>query len=378
MSEDRTNDRRDRRRSVLARLERAGLSARSERWLNYGMAALVALFTVGWSHAVIIAVSEDAPPRLVSRVTTNPLAATAPPPAAFLLDAALRTFVELPDYRGISGDVRIIVRAPGQDSLTLPDSLPSGIDIGFAAEGQTPVDTTGIVEEPTDPGIWNLLVRMRDAIRPVPDLHLITLVPLSEKRGGRIGGYRIGDWPWEEGGTPRSPAYAPPAGVIRVTPENQDVRISAHFRLGDFLTKGQADVWPKYVVVSPRLLDKLELVIDELEAAGHPVENVGVISGFRTPSYNESGGNPAGRGALSRHMYGDAMDFYIDNDGDGRMDDLDGDGRIGRGDGRVIAEAAERVERKVPELVGGLSVYAPTGGHSCFVHVDTRGYRARW
>jgi uncharacterized protein YcbK (DUF882 family) len=207
---------------------------------------------------------------------------------------------------------------------------------------------------------------------------VITLVPLSERRGGRIGAYLLGSWPYEDGGTPRSPEYAPPSGVIQVTPENQDVQVSTHLRLRDFLTKGQQDVWPKYVLVSTRLLDKVELTIDALEAAGHPVEHIGVISGFRTPTYNEGGGNPAGRGALSRHMYGDAMDLYVDNDHDGRMDDLNGDGRIDRRDGAVIGEAAEQVERQYPHLVGGISVYNPTGAHSGFVHIDTRGYRARW
>ena len=68
----------------------------------------------------------------------------------------------------------------------------------------------------------------------------------------------------------------------------------------------------------------------------------------------------------------------IDNDGDGRMDDLNGDGRIDIEDGRIIAAAAERVERRHPELVGGIGVYRPTSAHSGFVHIDTRGFRARW
>ncbi len=130
--------------------------------------------------------------------------------------------------------------------------------------------------------------------------------------------------------------------------------------------------------MSPRLLDKLELTIQELNASGTPVKHVGTISGFRTPSYNAGGGNTGGRGALSRHMYGDAMDWYVDNDRDGRMDDLNGDGNINTGDGRVIVNAATAVEKKYPELVGGVGLYAPTGAHSGFVHIDTRGYRARW
>jgi uncharacterized protein YcbK (DUF882 family) len=361
---------------VLKRLERAGLSPRGERLFNVMSAVLVALFVTGWAIAVLEAFRAGHNPRFAARVTENPLSPSAAPPAAFLLDAALRAFVDLPDLRGESGDVRIVLREPGADSLALPDSLPPDVELEYSPAGARGPDSAA--PAPTGPGVWNLLVRVRDAIRPVPDLHLVTLVPLSEKRAGRIGGYLLGEWPYEEGGTPRSPEYAPPTGVIRVTPENQDVRVSTHLRLRDFLTKGQQDVWPKYVLVSTRLLDKVELTLDELEAKGHTVENVGVISGFRTPTYNESGGNPAGRGALSRHMYGDAIDLFIDNDNDGRMDDLNGDGRVDRKDGGIIGDAAEEVERKYPHLVGGISVYTPTGAHAGFVHIDTRGYRARW
>ena len=111
---------------------------------------------------------------------------------------------------------------------------------------------------------------------------------------GRIGEYRVGEWPAGEG------AYAPPRGFVRVTPENMDTRVSTHFQLKDFLTKGQEGIWPKYVVLSPRLLDKLELTLQELERRGHEVENVFVVSGFRTPIYNRTGGVTQGRGALSR------------------------------------------------------------------------------
>jgi uncharacterized protein YcbK (DUF882 family) len=157
-----------------------------------------------------------------------------------------------------------------------------------------------------------------------------------------------------------------------------NTQISEHFQLRDFLTKGQENVWPKYVALSTTLLDKLELTIQELEQSGKPVQDVGVISGFRTPQYNAHGGETGGRGKLSRHMYGDAMDIYIDNDRNGRMDDLNGDGRVDIGDARVLAAAADRVERKYPVLIGGIGTYRPTGAHSGFVHIDTRGFRARW
>lgn len=354
------------------RFERPGLSARQERVFNALSIALVVLFAAGWTYTIADSRARNAtPPMLGGAVTINPLSPEAPPETPYLLDAALRRFGRQPDLRGISGAVRIAVQAPG-DTLPLPDSLPSEARVEYA----TAAADSGRAE-PSGPGIWNLLVRIGDAIRPVPDFSIVRLVPLSEKKGGRIGSYLIGTWP-NETGRPRSPQYAPPRGLVQVTQQNLNTQVSEHFQLRDFLTKGQQDVWPKYVALSTRLLDKLELTIQELEQSGQPVNDVGVISGFRTPQYNAHGGETGGRGKLSRHMYGDAMDFYIDNDGDGRMDDLNGDGTVNIGDARVLAAAADRVERKYPVLVGGIGTYRPTGAHSGFVHIDTRGFRARW
>jgi hypothetical protein len=154
--------------------------------------------------------------------------------------------------------------------------------------------------------------------------------------------------------------------------------VSEHFQLRDFLTHDQPNVWPKYIALSPKLLDKLELVLTDLQQHGVDVSGVKVMSGFRTPQYNVSGGDPTGRAALSRHMYGDAADIYIDSNHDGVMDDLNHDGRINIDDSRVILAAVDRVEAAHPELVGGAGVYVAAPGHGPFIHIDTRGYRARW
>src|SRR5205823_12469800 len=53
---------------------------------------------------------------------------------------------------------------------------------------------------------------------------------------------------------------------------------------------------------------------------------------------------------LSRHMYGDASDTFIDNEGNGLMDDLNGDHRVDARDAEVIQAAVDRVERKNPSL----------------------------
>ena len=358
--------------------QRPGLKPRQRRALDLSLYALLILFTVGWAHTVGTALRDGKIPSLTRRMAASslPLDPAAPPDATFAMNALLEQFIDWDDVRGASGEIRIAIQESG-DTLFLPDALPQEVAIsyrpGTASNDSLSIFATAGRAPPDQPGIWNVLLRMRDAVVEVPDLTLVTLVPASRLREGRIGEYRIGEWPNGEG------AYAPPRGFIEVTPENMETPVSTHFQLKDFLTKGQEGVWPKYVVLSPRLLDKLELTLQELDAAGHPVENVFVVSGFRTPWYNTSGGNPAGRGAMSRHMYGDASDIAIDNDYDGCMDDLSGDGDVDIDDARVIVQAAERVEEAHPELIGGIGIYRPVPGSHCgMVHLDTRGHRARW
>jgi len=215
----------------------------------------------------------------------------------------------------------------------------------------------------------------------VPDnsFAFITMLPFTSKTKGRIGDYRVGFWPAERHRKRSSlEAYENPDGFIMVTPENADTPISEHFTLRDFLTHDQQDVWPKYMVLREELVDKLELIIDDMAAHGHPVNKLVVMSGFRTPEYNIQGvGRRGGRALDSRHQFGDAADIYVDN-GDGRMADLNGDGRVDTRDVRVLLESVERVEAEHPELVGGEGIYRANRQHGPFLHVDVRGWPARW
>jgi hypothetical protein len=206
---------------------------------------------------------------------------------------------------------------------------------------------------------------------------LITLLPFAAKKGSTVGTYRVGSWPAERR-KPLSPAYGNPAGFIRVTPENQNTLVSEHFRLRDFLTKDQHNVWPKYLVLREPLIDKLELIIDDLARRGIKVKRMTVMSGFRTPQYNDRGVGAGGRASNSRHQYGDAADVFVDNDGNGRMDDLNRDGRIDQRDAQIILDASDRVERAYPTLLGGGGLYRATRAHGPFAHIDVRGSRARW
>jgi hypothetical protein len=233
-------------------------------------------------------------------------------------------------------------------------------------------------------GIWRVAVAIGNAIRPVTDFSVITMLPFESKKRGRIGLYYIGSWPSEKRRGPVGPTQAPadryanPSGFIEVTKDNAETYVSEHFRLGDFLTHDQPNLWPKYLVLQLRTVDKLELVLSDLRARGVDVSGVKVLSGFRSPQYNAGGGNTDGRAELSRHMYGDAADIYIDSDGNGILDDLNHDGRVNLADAKVIESAVDRVEAVHAELLGGTGVYPAASGHGPFIHIDTRGYRARW
>ncbi len=208
-------------------------------------------------------------------------------------------------------------------------------------------------------------------------LSLFTLLPFADKVNGRLGDYHIGRFPAEKR-TPRSAAYENPDGFIEVTLANKDTPVSEHFRLADFLTHDQKNVWPKYLVLREPLVDKLELVLVELKRRGIKAERLKVMSGFRSPQYNQKGVGRGGRAKDSRHQFGDAADILVDNNQDGRLDDLNRDGRVNSRDVRILVDAIESVEREYPELVGGLGLYRATRSHGPFVHVDVRGVRARW
>lgn len=359
-----------------SRWHRAGVSPRAERILDIIGIALIAIFGIGWTWSVATAAERSDDPEGMSRVTasiTSALTSADAPTAAFLTEAAMQALLPL---RGASGRLQVQFREPRAPLGT--DSLPEGASVHYssgAAADSAAADTAAVLA-PGEPGVWRVAVKIGEAIRPLSDFNLITLKPFSTKQRGRIGLYYLGNWPNERA---RARArYAPPSGFIEVTLENRDTYVSEHFRLGDFLTKNQFEVWPKYLVLETRLLDKLELVLAELRALGVRTDGVRVLSGFRTPQYNRGGGDPRGRAGLSRHMYGDAADIYIDNDGNGAMDDLNGDGRVNIRDARVIQDAVDRVERAHPELVGGCGIYPGTGSHGPFTHIDTRGFRARW
>lgn len=285
---------------------------------------------------------------------------------------------------GHSGALRVMVADRGQ-ALDLPitwEIAPPG-DVWYrwqplvGTRGESLLGNSrlsGGLLAPAGTGIWRLSLGAPGWSQEVGELSVITRVPFGLKSDGYLNGYRIGRYATE--GQEREDRYAPPPGFIEVTPDNQDLLVSEHFKLRNFLTKDQFDVWPKYLALDLRLIDKLELTIQELNAMGIRAQHVAVMSGFRTPAYNGPG--EGGRARLSRHTYGDASDVWVDNDRDGYMDDLNGDGRRDTRDAEIILRAVDRVEERFPELKGGAGVYPDNGAHGPFIHIDARGTFSRW
>jgi hypothetical protein len=286
--------------------------------------ALAAALVSVWTVSIVLAYRDRgaggmaAAPAPVSRSLSASLTDSRSKSTAYLQDAVSGGY--LGPLRGRSGKLQAVFRTPGADLGAEADPHFAGV---VGGDGVLEQDTA-----PVKPGIYKLAVELDRARRPLSDLQLVTLVPFAAKKQNKIGLYYLGSWPYESGGKPRSKSYANPTGFIEVTRENKETHASEHFTFGQFLTKNQPNVWPKYLLLDENLLDKLELAIQELKADGVRVQHVHVMSGFRTPGYNSAGGNTAGRANLSRHMYGDGADVYVDNDRNGAPDDITGDGRV--------------------------------------------------
>ena len=276
---------------------------------------------------------------------------------------------------GTSGEVLLKFAMPGA-SIEYPLDVhgdPTSLEYGWARVGDSTVSTEPLplagaeVVVPQAAGFYRLALVKGDQKRIVDGLTIAVLVPFEQKEGAMLNGYRIGTYLAER----LAGKQTPPEGFLEIRPDDVDLQISRHLKVSDFLNHDSQDTWPRYAAVSPRLLDKIELVIAELARwHGGTTANVDlaldVKSGFRAPDHNRRVRRAA---KDSQHQYGDAADVAIDANGDGRYTAVDT---------RMVGLAVEIVELKHPHLVGGLGIY--TSGHTrtTYVHIDARGKRARW
>lgn len=296
-------------------------------------------------------------------------------PFGSFLSRSLPTAAPSPTAFGSSGGVLLKFAMPGA-SIEYPLDVhgdPTALAYSWVRAGDS-----AIVQEarplagadvtvPVKAGFYRLALVKGDNRRVVDGLTVAVLVPFEEKQGGMLNGYRIGNYLAETIGSSQNP----PEGFLEITEGDLDLQISRHLKVSDFLNHDRQDSWPRYAAVSPRLLDKIELVISELARwhGGTPDDvsfAMDVKSGFRAPDHNRRVRRAA---RDSQHQYGDAADVAIDANGDGKYTAVDA---------RMVGLAVEIVELKHPQLVGGLGIY--TGGHArtTYVHIDARGKRARW
>ena len=226
---------------------------------------------------------------------------------------------------------------------------------------------------PSMPGCYVMTVNCPQKTEMMT-VNIFVLVPFKQVKKGYLNGYRIGQYPTEI--FKQLPVYKPPKGFIEITTDNQDLLLSPHFRLNQFLCKQQSG-YPKYIVLREILLLKLELVLQKVNEHDIPCETFHIMSGYRTPFYNHAIGNVK----YSRHQWGDAVDIFIDeNPADDMIDDLNKDGVHNWKDAAIIYDIIDGMYGKkfYEKFVGGLGRYRKTPNHGPFVHLDARGYRARW
>jgi Peptidase M15 len=287
------------------------------------------------------------------------LVAAAPPRAAGKVPFAVRTgglaFTEKVASLAVLPGATVDLEIEGGDG-------PYRVDTRDGSE-QRRTASTWRWRAPEVPGLATLTVRDARGGKE-QELNVFVMVPFEDVRDGQLNGYRIGTYP----------AKTQPAGFVEVTADTVRTKLSPHFEVRQFLCK-QPGGFPKYVVLSEPLILKLERIIDALDDAGHDVDTLAIMSGYRTPFYNEGIGNVRD----SQHTAGTAADIFIDEKIDGRMDDLDRDGVVTRDDAIWLFRLVDRMDRAPAALFpGGLGDYGATAAHGPFVHVDVRGRLARW
>lgn len=279
-------------------------------------------------------------------------------------------------FNGLTSSYRVMA------TYLLPNEKLNLNAIGAAGEFSFAADAGKLLKRapaswswqaPAKSGLYPLTIRHAgsgDAIT----LNVFVMVPYSQMKNGAINGYRIGAYP-DKTPVRYGKSYQKPRGFIEVTRENEETLVSPHLKLKQFLCK-QAGGYPKYIVLQEKLPMKLELMLAKVNEKEFRANTFTVMSGYRTPAYNRDLGNVK----FSAHLYGMAADVYIDSRNSGAMDDLNDDGRVDYHDAATLYNVADRlhVEPDATPLVGGLGKYKATRAHGPFVHVDVRGYKARW
>ncbi|MEW6237808.1 MAG: hypothetical protein AB1656_20670 [Candidatus Omnitrophota bacterium] len=233
---------------------------------------------------------------------------------------------------------------------------------------------------------------------------LSCLIPIqTDLRDGSINGFQIGTYP-----NPNNPndlqetpnkkivqehkeIYTPPTLFYEVTPETFFLRVFDEYALGEFDLDPRfiSLSYPHYIAIHPNILTKMSLLKKTMLDEGIKVSKFNIIYFYRSPAYNLGAKSKDGKKSLkssfSMHMYGLAVDFVLDEDGDLAMDDLNGDGRIDIKDARKLRRYVHKLDKRLQQdkspLLGAAFVYPhhdfwERGDYiqTPYVHMDARGY----
>ncbi len=205
-------------------------------------------------------------------------------------------------------------------------------------------------------------------------LNVFVLHSRTEKNGQYLENFRIGYYP--EIPADKKEYYSKPDGFFKIDKSILELQLTPHFKVKQFLTK-QTNELPQFIAIQESLLLKLEFFLAEVNSAGYTAETFGIVSIYRSPYFNKKLGNNTN---LSRHIFGDAADIYIDNSGNNWMDDLNGDGHSTIADSEILYDLAVKFDQKkeYSYLQGGVSSYKGNGVRGPFLHIDTRGFHVSW
>lgn len=205
-------------------------------------------------------------------------------------------------------------------------------------------------------------------------LNVFVLHPYSEKEGEYMHGFRIGNYP--KASADKKEEYSKPEGFLKIDKSLLDLNLTPHFKMEQFLTN-QSEELPQFIAIKESILLKLEYFLAEVNNAGYNAETFGIVSFYRSPYFNKKIGNGT---HYSRHIYGDAVDIYIDNSGNEWMDDLNGDEKTDIADANLLFDLACEFDKKDKNsaLQGGVSSYKGNGVRGPFIHIDTRGVHTTW
>lgn len=151
-----------------------------------------------------------------------------------------------------------------------------------------------------------------------------------------------------------------------VSKKECNLRLLGKHRVKEFICKDAR--WDKvsyfsdeklYLGIDKRILYRLLRLKERLKRLGYNQDGFTVKSGHRTPYRNKK----IGGASQSRHIVGEALDLKIE--------DINNDGEYTPKDKKIVLDLCEN---HIIRNMGGIGLYPNTN----IVHIDVRGYRARW